>query len=193
MLIGDAIRKRRVLARAAATTTLKWMGQSNGRWRDDQSLDAGWDTRTKLMVRDIAAGSRVVDVGAGSQAARAMLPDGCEYVPVDIVSRSPDTIVCDVNRDELPELHADWLIASGVIEYAHDTPGFISWMSGVASRIAMSYETADGETKYYRRSQSWVNDYTSEQMLALLRQQGLVVDDIATWRQQTIFWLKAAE
>jgi uncharacterized UPF0146 family protein len=77
------------------------MGQSNGRWRDDQSLDAGWDTRTKLMVRDIAAGSRVVDVGAGSQAARAMLPDGCEYVPVDIVSRSPDTIVCDVNRDKL--------------------------------------------------------------------------------------------
>jgi hypothetical protein len=57
----------------------------------------------------------------------------------------------------------------------------------------MSYETADGETKYYRRSQSWVNDYTSEQMLALLRDQGLVVDDIATWRQQTIYWLKAPE
>jgi hypothetical protein len=193
MLIVEAIRKPRILARALATTTSKWRGQSDGRWRDDQLLDAEWDTRTKLMVRDIAAGSRVIDVGAGRQVARAMLPSGSEYVPMDIVSRSPDTIVCDLNRDKLPDLHADWVIASGVIEYVHDAAEFINWMSVVAPRIVMSYEVADGETKYYRRSQTWVNDFTSKQVLAILRQQGLIVDDIATWRRQKIYWLTAPE
>ena len=57
----------------------------------------------------------------------------------------------------------------------------------------MSYEAADGQTRYYRRSQSWVNDFTSEQMLIMLRQQGLRVDDTATWKQQTIYWLTASE
>jgi hypothetical protein len=176
-----------------ATTTSKWRGQSDGRWRDDQLLDAEWDTRTKLMIRDIAAGSRVIDVGAGRQVARAMLPSGSEYVPVDIVSRSPDTIVCDLNQDKLPDLRADWVIASGVIEYVHDAAAFINWMSVVAPRIVMSYEVADGETKYYRRSQTWVNDFTSKHVLAILRQQGLIVDDIATWRRQKIYWLSVPE
>jgi len=90
-------------------------------------------------------------------------------------------------------LHADWVIASGVIEYVHDAAGFINWMSVVAPRIVMSYEVADGETKYYRRSQTWVNDFTSKQVLAILRQQGLIVDDIATWRRQKIYWLTAPE
>ena len=143
------------------------------------------------MIRDIAAGSRVIDVGAGRQVARAMLPSGSEYVPVDMVLRSPDTIVCDLNRDKLPDLHADWVIASGVIEYVHDPARFINWMSVAAPRIVMSYEVADGETKYYRRSQTWVNDFTSKQVLAVLRQQGLIVDDIATWRRQKIYWLTA--
>lgn len=193
MMIVEAIRQRRILARAVTTTTLKWMGQSNGHWRDDQSLDTVWDTRTKLMVRDIAAGSRVIDVGAGSQVARAMLPSGSEYVPVDMVPRSPDTIVCDLNRDTLPDLRADWVIASGVIEYVYDAARFISWLPVVAPRIVMSYEAADGQTRYYRRSQSWVNDFTSEQMLIMLRQKGLRVDDTATWKQQTIYWLTASE
>ena len=122
-----------------------------------------------------------------------MLPSGSEYVPVDMVLRSPDTIVCDLNRDKLPDLHADWVIASGVIEYVHDPARFINWMSVAAPRIVMSYEVADGETKYYRRSQTWVNDFTSKQVLAVLRQQGLIVDDIATWRRQKIYWLTAPE
>jgi methyltransferase family protein len=193
MSIPALIRERREIGRAAATTLLRLAGRSNGRWRRDQSLDAAWDERAKQMVADIPAGSRVIDIGAGSQAVRGLLPAGCDYVPVDLVSRSPDTVVCDLNRDALPELTADWLIASGVLEYVFDVDRVVAWMASAAPRIALSYETADDQTRYYRRARSWVNDYTGEQMHALLAGHGLEVARTAKWKLQTIYWLQRAQ
>ena len=142
-----------------------------------------------LMVEDIAAGCRVIDVGAGSQVVRTLLPDNCDYVPIDLVPRSPDTVVCDLNRDALPELTADWLVASGVIEYVFDVHRLIGWVASVAPHIVLSYETADEQTRYYRRARSWVNDYTGEQMRGLLNGHGLEVARTAKWKLQTIYWL----
>lgn len=142
-----------------------------------------------LMVRDIPAGSRVVDVGAGSQVIRGLLAENCDYVPVDLVSRSPDTVVCDLNRDALPDLTADWLVGSGVVEYVFDVDRLLTWMASVAPRIVFSYELADDETRYYRRARSWVNDFTAGQMCALLSRHGLTVVDTAHWKRQTIYWL----
>jgi Methyltransferase domain len=190
MSIPALIRERREIGRAVVTTLLRSAGRSNGRWRRNQSLDAAWDERAMLMVADIPAGSRVIDVGAGSQVVRGLLPEGCDYVPVDLVSRSPDTIVCDLNRDALPGLAADWLVASGVVQYVFDVDRLIGWMASVAPRIALSYETADDQTRYYRRARSWVNDYTGEQMRALLNGHGFEVTRTAKWKLQTIYWLK---
>jgi hypothetical protein len=190
MSIPALIRERREIGRAAVTTLLRLAGRSNGRWRRDQSLDVAWDDRAGLMVADVPAGSRVIDVGAGSQVVRGLLPGGCDYVPVDLVSRSPDTVVCDLNRDVLPGLTADWLVASGVLEYVFDVDRVVGWMASAAPRIALSYETADGQTRYYRRARSWVNDYTGEQMRALLTGHGLEVVKEAKWKLQTIYWLQ---
>lgn len=190
MSIPALIRERREIGRAAVTTLLRLAGRSNGRWRRDQSLDVAWDDRAGLMVADVPAGSRVIDVGAGSQVIRGLLPGGCDYVPVDLVSRSPDTVVCDLNRDVLPGLTADWLVASGVLEYVFDVDRVVGWMVSAAPRIALSYETADDQTRYYRRARSWVNDYTGEQMRALLTGHGLEVVKEAKWKLQTIYWLR---
>jgi len=189
MTIRGVIGQRHVVGRAAATTILRWTGRSNGRWRRDQSLDVAWHERSMLMVRDIPAGSRVVDVGAGSEVVRGLLPEDCHYVPVDLVPRSPDTVVCDLNRDALPDLTANWLVGSGVIEYVFDVDRLLSWMASVAPRIVFSYELADDETRYYRRSRSWVNDFTADQMRVLLSRHGLEVVGTAQWKRQTIYWL----
>lgn len=189
MSIRGVIGQRRVVGRAAATTILRWTGRSNGRWRRDHSLDAAWHERSMLMVRDIPAGSSVIDVGAGSQVVRGLLAEDCKYTPVDLVSRSPDTVVCDLNGDGLPDLTADWLVGSGVVEYVFDVDRLLSWMASVAPRIVFSYELADEETRYYRRSRSWVNDFTADQMRALLNRHGLEAVDTARWKRQTIYWL----
>jgi hypothetical protein len=166
--------------------------RGNARWLDDKALDDSWNERTKLMARGILSGSRVVDVGAGAQALRSVLPPGCDYVPVDVVQRTPDTIACDLNREEPPMLSADYLVASGVIEYINDAASLIKWMASVAPKIVLSYEAADGESRSYRRNAGWVNDYTENELRELLRHEGLNVTDSATWRRQTIYWLARA-
>jgi len=144
------------------------------------------------MARSIPAASRVVDVGAGAQALRSALPPDCIYVPIDVVSRTPDTIVCDLNRDQPPALSADYLVASGLLEYITDVPRLVSWMASTAPHIILSYEGADGQSRYYRRKSGWVNDYTNSEVRELLRRHGLSVMESATWRQQTIYWLAPA-
>lgn len=175
--------------RAALTSTLRPAGRRNKRWLDNNSLDESWDERSSLMARDIRAGSRVVDVGAGAQALRSVLPSDCTYVPVDIVQRTPDTITCDLNRDEPPALSADYLVASGLVEYINDAGRLVRWMASVAPNVVLSYEPADGESRRYRRSSGWVNDYTEGEIRELLSGNGLMVVDSATWRRQTIYWL----
>jgi hypothetical protein len=165
-------------------------GYSNKRWLDDSSLDESWDERPRLMARGIGPGNRVVDLGAGAQALRSDLPAGCTYVPVDVVRRTPDTIVCDLNRGDLPRLTADYLIASGVIEYITDVDRLIKWMTSVAPNVVISYEAADGQTRYHRRRSGWVNDYTNSEVRELLCRNGLAIVESASWRRQTIYWLE---
>jgi hypothetical protein len=164
-------------------------GRSDERWLDSQALDESWDERSMLMARRIAAASRVVDVGAGAQALRSALPAGCIYLPVDLVSRTPDTIVCDLNHEAAPTLSADYLVASGLIEYIIDVPRLITWMASVAPNIVVSYEGADGQRRSYRRKAGWLNDYTNGEFRELLACHGLAVTESATWRQQSIYWL----
>jgi hypothetical protein len=163
--------------------------RSNDRWLDGQALDETWDERSRLMARSIAAASRVVDVGAGAQALRSALPPDCIYVPIDLVPRTPDTIVCDLNHEQPPALSADYLVASGLVEYITDVPRLVSWMAGVAAHVILSYEGADGQSRSHRRRVGWVNDYTDGELRELLDRHGLTVAESAAWRQQTIYWL----
>lgn len=191
--IRDWCAELRYLARASAVPPVGHRTRrSNDRWLDGQALDESWDERSRLMARSIPAASRVVDVGAGAQALRSALPPDCIYVPIDVVSRTPDTIVCDLNRDQPPALSADYLVASGLLEYITDVPRLVSWMASTAPHIILSYEGADGQSRYYRRKSGWVNDYTNSEVRELLRRHGLSVMESATWRQQTIYWLAPA-
>lgn len=164
-------------------------GRDNDRWLDDKSLDRSWDERSALMARSIQAGSRVADVGAGAQSLRSALPPNCTYIPVDIVQRSLDTVVCDFNREEPPELFADYVIASGLLEYINNVSQIIKWMASTAPNVVLSYESADGQTSDYRRKSGWVNHHTGEEIREMLSDARLTVVDMAGWRRQTIYWL----
>jgi hypothetical protein len=173
----------------ALTSILRRERFRNDRWLDNRSLDESWDERPKLMVRNIQPGSRVVDVGAGSQAVRSELSPDCTYIPIDIVRRTPDTITCDLNREDPPDLMADYVVASGLLEYISDVPPLIQWMVSVAPHVTLSYETGEGETRSYRRRRGWINHYTQEELLAILNNSQLNIVESARWRHQTIYWL----
>ena len=70
----------------------------------------------------------VADIGCGNQHLRMLLRPQCDYVPMDYVSRSDDTIICDLNSETLPLLQIDVAFASGVIQYVNNIEKFLAWL-----------------------------------------------------------------
>jgi len=68
------------------------------------ALLSSWDERTRLLAKLISPECRVLEFGAGRRELRHCLPFGCVYIPSDLVSRSSDRVVLDLNARPLPEL-----------------------------------------------------------------------------------------
>ena len=162
------------------------------RWSRNDSFHPNWDERTRLMAKHIIPGSSVVEFGAGAQAIRAVLPAGCCYLPSDLVARSPDTLVCDLNSrypdlTDLPE-RTDVAVFSGVLEYINDLQGLFDWLPTRFDRVVFSYATLEHTPSLIaRRSNGWVNDYRQDQITEIVEQAGLHGKAVERWRGHIIF------
>src|SRR5205807_393204 len=68
--------------RARATEELiREKGTDTERWARLESLATQWDARAAMAAEWIAAGSSVLDVGAGAMALEKALSPGCTYQP----------------------------------------------------------------------------------------------------------------
>lgn len=63
----------------------------------------------------------IMDIGCGNGRLKKYLPKNIEtYYGVDYVARDNETIVCDLNRERLPEISVDVYYLAGVIMYIND-------------------------------------------------------------------------
>ncbi|WP_457676131.1 methyltransferase domain-containing protein [Thiolapillus sp.] len=159
------------------------------RWSEESSLSPDWDSRTILIAGLVPEGARVLEFGAANLVLKEHLPDGCFYQPSDIVSRSEDTIVCDLNRC-LPDLGETYthVVFSGVIEYIHDVSGLLEHIAGKTGNVIVSYTAIDSVADYVTRKRNgWVNHYSDEQFVHLFREAGFVLKGRHAWRYQEIY------
>ena len=107
-----------------------------------------------------------------------------------MVDRGDGTFACDLNGATLPEFsECDVAVFSGVLEYVNDAPRLIGHLEKTFSNVIASYsilETNGG----YRRKHGWVNDYTSEEFVALFASFGFEVVHREDWSLQRIFVFK---
>jgi len=111
------------------------------RWTSPDGLQHWWDERTRLIATMIPPGTRVIEFGCGRRVLERHLPQGCRYVPSDIVQRGPDTIVCDLNASRLPDLrhlHLNVAIFSGVLEYVEDVGMVARWLAGIGIQTCIA-------------------------------------------------------
>lgn len=159
------------------------------RWSRNDSLQTNWDERTLMMAAYIPAGAAVIEFGAGAQALPAALPADCRYQPSDLVARTPDTLVCDLNSG-YPDLagQADVAVFSGVLEYINDLPGLFDWLRGQVGRVVFSYATLEHTpSPLVRRQNGWVNDLTQDQITRIIAQAGFGGGVVTRWRGHVIF------
>jgi len=110
---------------------------------DEEALDRyRWDS-LKLathLQRYIGQDDRyIVDYGAGLMRLKGFLEKGMEYYPVDNVRRSKNSIVCDFNKDRIPDLKADVAILSNVLEYVEDVDSFLDKVLSNSKKAIVAY------------------------------------------------------
>jgi hypothetical protein len=159
------------------------------RWSLATSFDSGWDGRTILMARHLRAGDKVAEFGAGMQALRKVLPEGCTYQPFDLVARTTDTCVCDLNM-AYPDLSGNYDVAvfSGVLEYLRDLPSTFRWLGGCFERVVFSYAVSEMvPSPLTRNRHGWVNNLSRQELIDLANAQGFSCRVVDTWKNHVVF------
>lgn len=86
----------------------------------------GWEKRAdamaKMIPEDVVS---VLDIGCGEGLLKQYLPDSIKYYGLDYCKRDDSTIVCDLNKEKMPDIKADLYYMGGVFDYIEDKMHFI--------------------------------------------------------------------
>jgi hypothetical protein len=105
-----------------------------------------------------------------------LLPRQCRYTPADLLPRSTDCQVIDLNQGQSPSGQYDVVVLADVLEFIHDVPALLRRSRQSASRLIATYNARSGQDIGQRRQQGWFNDYAEDELLAIFAQCGWHVE-----------------
>lgn len=195
--------KERAPRFARTLTTLLTRRSDTAWWGENQNLSARWDERTRLIAGLVPVNSVVLEFGAGQQNLKQWLPPGCRYLPSDLVLRTPETLVCDLNARPLPDLSAHGAsvtVLSGVLEYVFRIDEVASWLARTAPTCIVSYCPAKvrfpGERtlkRALRAEYGWVNTLTADEFAREFERAGFRGGPSERWREHLIYRFERAD
>jgi len=180
-LAGQREIVRRRLALASGLTDYR-------RWSDSASYRASWASRLEVSLRLRGDALWIVDLGCGAQIMRTKLPRNAVYLPMDLIRWTDDTLLCDINKQQLPADYlrlCDLCYVMGVIEYIYDPAWVLRALVDSSQGIVISYNAVD-LSDVNRKWNGWVNDLTVEDLMALVRDSGFEIQAVAQFEEQII-------
>lgn len=147
-----------------------------------------YNERIQLMSRYITSESSVLDIGCGQETLKKYLPKNCKYTGCDLIQRSSDTLVINVNTwFILPDIYK-YIFCSGVLEYINNLPRFLTTIRFWGNEFIFSYACKQSSIEERQKS-DWVNHYTYNELITIFKQYGFLIIDINQWKNQDIFYL----
>lgn len=145
-------------------------------WKNFEYFDESWKIRIHEMASLIEDERVILDLGCGKMWLRGELSKDKTYVGCDYKKRSEDTIICDFNKGQFPQLSADLCFVSGVLEYIEDTNWFIKNVKRSSRSVIMSYCTTDlNPNLKIRKLNGWVNHFSLEELLNIMSSEGYIL------------------
>ena len=133
--------------------------ENDNRWLKRESYAPGWNKRTEIIASLIRPGESVLELGCGLMWLRQCLPPGCIYTPSDMTDIHGAEMIIDLNAPVLPEIQFyDVAVMGGVLEYIHDVPKIIHWLSARIKALIFSYATYNRFYSFedkFRSSHGW--------------------------------------
>jgi hypothetical protein len=155
-----------------------------------------WDMRNEQIASMIPPGSSVIDLGCGAQTLKSYLPQGCFYQPCDLVSSTPDVIVCDFNEGQYPAVTRRFthVVCSGVLEYVRDHRRFLEEASQLGDTLILSYNLRlPDQSRFTRMTNNWINHFSRSELESVFREARLAADCVHTSEHgEVIYRLRAA-
>lgn len=165
------------------------------RWSTLQVSDAppSWNGRNTTLAKYIPANSTILDIGAGNQALKRLIPESCSYQAVDCVDNGEDVFVIDFNTVDTStvSLRASYDIAvcSGIMEYIHDADNFFRFVVNHANNVIFTYVPNEVRLDKDNGNNGWVPGLTTDELLALFDRVGLEIVYRDKFRRHLIFML----
>lgn len=151
-------------------------GTDRERWVNvENSWGAKNPLRTKIAAEHIPAGSRVLDLGAGTMLLKNFLSEDCHYQPCDLYSRCPECIVADFNKGQFPiKEHYDWVTLIGLFQFLTDPMSLLKKCNKVAAHAIVTYSPIihsklTEKELLWRRGEGWNNHFTLDEYIEIVR------------------------
>lgn len=145
-------------------------------WSQIEYFDENWKIRIQAMILLFEDESSVLDIGCGKMWLKEFLPKHVTYYGCDYRSRSPDTIVVDLNKKEFPDINIDLCFISGCLEYVENIDWFISQLRSSTNSVIISYCTRDQNSDLNtRKCNGWVNHLYSDELVMIFKSYGFVL------------------
>lgn len=182
-ILDRVIRKKTLKLRKVKRSDLQ-------RWKKPEELLVHWQERTKIIKDMIPENSRIIEFGAGRMWLKENLPPGCTYTPSDLVSHSPETLICDLNEPINIDLSRyDTVVFSGVLEYVYDVDKVFQQLEPFMKNIFLSYASSETSTTK-RLERGWLSDFTKADLISIFKKYNYKEVQCKEWRGQFIFQLK---
>ena len=138
-----------------------------------EAASGGTDTmmwrRHTIAIRKLLGDNihSVIDVGAGSMFLGRLLNPEVRYYPVDYERHSDETLVCDLNAYQFPDIKADAAVLAGILEYSNDVDWLFDTLAERVSMIVLSYKGKEGGFEQ--------SIYSSDELITKLRHRGFIL------------------
>lgn len=149
------------------------------RWQTRDSVDRAWAVRMRtaatMLMPEMRAGGSLIDLGCGAMGFKNHIKPEIRYIPADIVKRSDDTILIDLNRGQWPDTQATAAVALGVLEYIYDLDAFFVGLRQIAPMAVITYHIRTGQSEAHgvaRLKMGWLSDFDLVQIVSAIEAAG---------------------
>lgn len=156
-----------------------WPGFLQAHWKRTGAFYPVYDLRVQYMAGLISEDTKsVLDLGCGDMYLKKYLPETVNYFLCDYFKHDEDTIVCDLGNNQFPQICADTVFMSGILEHIEDTDFLIKSACTCAQiEIILSYCTLDYRPDLIERGMHGIkNNFSVYDIVNVFTENGMELD-----------------